>query len=71
MKIRKYCEVFAVVVRRKPGPFRDRGGRQTFMSACEFAEDLRGRYPNVEVLVVHQKLLTDKGEYSEQTSSRN
>jgi hypothetical protein len=63
MKIRKYREVFAVVVRRKPGPYRDRGGRQTYMSACEFAEDLRGRYPNVEVLVVHQKLLSKEGEY--------
>jgi hypothetical protein len=69
MKIRKYREVFAVVVRRKPGPFHDFGGRRVYMSACELAEDLRGRYPNVEVLVVHQKLLTDKGEYSEQASS--
>lgn len=63
MRARKYREVFAVVVRRKPGPYRDRGGRRTYMSACEFAENLRGKYPNVAVLVVHQKLLTKEGEY--------
>lgn len=65
MKPMKYKRVFAVLYRRadKPNwPWRDYGGRDTWMAQCEKKQALLAQYPTHSFKVLHEKLIDEKGQ---------
>ncbi len=60
----RFIQTFAVVFRRRgsANPWRDWGGRDTFVAQCEKKEKLSVEFPNYEFQTRHQKLINEKGE---------
>ena len=60
---RRFKEAFAVVSQNSAGVWRDLGGRDTRMAACERAERMQVVYPNRKFRVVYKKLVNKEGVY--------